>query len=115
MPYVDDDLEIMIETLEAGGNVLRDALAKIETYVAESATILRWDRAVRLPNSEEKKDKLVETGKALRDLAACWVKEEIDPELKSELEEAVDFWGEVQPLPEDVVGRTIEEGGPAYY
>lgn len=114
MPYVDDDLEITIETLEAG-NDLRNALAKVEAYVAESATILRWDRAVRLPDSEEKKGKLVEAGKALRDLAACWIKEEIDPGLKDDLEEAVDFWGEVRPLPEDVVGRTVEEGGPAYY
>lgn len=98
MPYVDDDLEIMIEALVASGGVLRDALAKIEAYVAESATIRRWDRAVRLPDSEAKMERLVEAGKALRDLAACWVKEEIDLELKAELEQAIDFWEEVQPL-----------------
>lgn len=116
MPYVDDDLHIMIETLTDAGNALRAALAKVAVVVADSITLENWDSAITGQDvSEETRVLLVKAGKDLRDLAQDWVREEIEPDIKSELEEGIELWGYVQPLPEDVPGRTAEEGGPAYY
>jgi len=106
----------MIEALRSAGFALSNAILPINEFTSDSSAAILWSRAANLEGDpEDQVTAMVNAGKSLRDLAGRWLNEELPEEILEGLEEAIKLWDTVQCPSAELPGKTMEEGGPAYY